>query len=177
MRLTLTYRGALPPKQRGVSTVKAQLRRAFHPQIKANVGRLLTSKNEHFMTTEVGGHSFVSPVHPQFRTAAELDILLLTAKGLRPGDVDNRLKTLIDGLTRPGNPEQLQGFTQPDEGGPTFCLLDDDRYVTRINLDTRTWHEPNLDRNEAMAVVTATLVLSPDATMNTPVQTLFFLVS
>ena len=177
MRLTLTCRGSLPPTQKGMSSVKADLRRAFHRQIKSQVGRLLTDKSQPYMTTFMGGHEFISPAHKGFWTAVELDVPILTRNLIRPGDVDNRLKTLIDGLTRSANPQQLQSFSSPAEGGATFCLLDDDRLVDRVAVDTRVWHEPGLATNEALVVATAKLVLHQEATMNTPMHTLFFLVS
>lgn len=176
MKLTLTYQGSLPPKQRGVSPIKADLRRAFHPQIREQVARLLDNASRPHMTTEVGGHEFISPSHPAFRTGVELDILLLTPPGNKIGDVDNRLKTLIDGLTRPANPGQLQGFSEPDGGGPTFCLMDDDRLVERIGLDSRRWHVPQADPSAALVIVTATLVLSDSADNSSPVANIFWVV-
>lgn len=161
MKLTLSYQGPLPPKQRGVSAVKADLRRAFHPQIKAQIGGMIDDTNRPLISTHIGGYDFISPAHEQFRTAIELDVLLLSPRSLRPGDVDNRLKTPIDGLTRPANQNQLQGFGEPDEGGATYCLMDDDHLVQRIGLDSRPWHVPQTGASDALVVVTATVVLAP----------------
>lgn len=177
MKLTLTYRGPLPPKQRGVSAVKADLRRAFHPQIKAQVGRLLSEQTEESLRTTVGEFEFVSPAHPTLRTDVELDVLLLSPHKPKSGDVDNRLKTLVDGLTRPANPQQFQGFSAPAGGGPTFCLLDDDNRVQRLSLDSRVWHDPSAAANDALVVVTAKVVLSQTADLKNPMATLWFLVS
>jgi len=104
MELTLIYEGSLPPKGRGISPVKARLRDIFHPQIKAQVAQRL-GKDRTNIVTRFEGHDFFSPAHRKFRTAAELHVLMLTPRSDRPaGDADNRLKTLIDGLTRPANP-------------------------------------------------------------------------
>lgn len=177
MKLTLSYQGALPPKQRGVSAVKAELRRAFHPQIEAQIRGFVDESNLPYLTTIVDGHSFVSPAHERFRTAVELDILLLAPRGRRPaGDTDNRLKTLVDGLTRPANSQQMQGFTEPDDGGATYCLMDDDRLVQRIGLDSRPWHVPQDGRTDALVVVTATIVLGEGADNSSPVGTIFFVI-
>jgi hypothetical protein len=99
---------------------------------------------------------------------------MLAPRGRRPvGDTDNRLKTLIDGLTRPANLDQLQGFESPDDGGPTYCLMDDDSLVQRIGVDSRTWHVPPLGSNDALVVVTASIVLSETANMQSPVGSIF----
>lgn len=137
MKLTLTYQGSLPAKQKGISPVKAGLRKAFHPQIEAQAGRLIDGTNRGLMSSEVDGFEFLSPAHRKFRTAVELDILLLSPPGLRIGDSDNRLKTVIDGLTCPATTEQLQSFSEPEGGGPTYCLMEDDSLVQRVGLDSR----------------------------------------
>lgn len=159
MKLTLTYQGPLPPKQRGVSPVKAVLRAAFHPQIKAQIAPRIVHGAAPNMTSAVNGHAFLSPSHATFQTAVELDVLLLAPHSIRAGDVDNRLKTLIDGLTRPANQQQLDGHVDPSDGGPTYCLTDDDGLVKRIGLDSRRWYQPTLGENDALVVVTATIVL------------------
>lgn len=177
MKLTLSYQGPLPPKQRGVSVVKADLRRAFHPQIKSQISGLTDKTNLPLMTTQIGGYEFVSPAHSSLRTAIELDIMLLSPRVRLPaGDVDNRLKTLIDGLTRPGNAQQLQGFAEPEEGGPTYCLMDDDQLVQRIGLDSRAWHVPQDGTSDALVVVTAAIVLGEGSDLSNPMASLFFVI-
>lgn len=174
MKLTLTYQGPLPSKQRGVSPVKARLRAAFHPQILAQSQGRLRADSRTRLTTNIGSREFISLAHPNFDTAVELDILMLAPRGRRPvGDTDNRLKTLIDGLTRPANLNQLQDYEAPDEGGPTYCLMDDDNLVQRIGVDSRTWHVPPLGSPEALVVVTASIVISDTATMQSPVGNIF----
>ena len=173
MRLTLTYRGNLPATQRGVGKVKAVLREAFHPQIAAQFGhRLGPAVRE--ASTEINGHTFVAPAHPRLRTAAELEVLLLTPASSRSvGDVDNRLKTLVDGLTRPANTEQMQSFKPPAPGGPTYCLMDDDQLVKRLTVDARRWFEPGIPPDEALVVVTANIILGDDADMSSPTASIF----
>lgn len=174
MKLTLTYQGPLPAKQRGVSPIKADLRKAFHPQILAQAGRLIGEEGRSHLTTSIGGYDFVSPAHGRYKTAVELDILMLAPRGRAPvGDTDNRLKTLIDGLTRPANPDQLQGFKSPDGGGPTYCLMDDDNLVQRIGVDSRIWHVPPVGSNQALVIVTATIVLSQEADLQSPFNNIF----
>lgn len=173
MELTLIYRGPLPPKTRGVSPIKAQLRSAFHPQIKSQVEPRLSREGRDTVTSVVQGHIFITPVHPEFRTAVDLHILLLTsASSHRAGDLDNRLKTLIDGLTRPANTQQMKDFVPGDPDG-TFCLLDDDHLVKRLSVDARTSYEPTDDASGALVVVTAKIVLNDSADMTSPTGTIF----
>lgn len=174
MKLTLTYQGPLPAKQRGISPVKAGLRKAFHPQIQAQAARLIDKTNRTPMTTCIDGYLFISPANRASRIAVELDILLLSPPNIRLGDSDNRLKTVIDGLTCPANSEQLQGFTEPDTGGPTFCLMEDDSLVQRVGLDSRQWHGAQRGNNDSLVIVTATLVLSHDADLTSPMSSIFF---
>lgn len=144
--------------------MKARLREAFHGQIKTHVDRRLSPVDRAHVSTEVGGQTFLSPVHRWLNTAVELDVLLLVPPARRlVGDPDNRLKTLIDGLTRPANDQQMQGHVPPSEGGPTYCLMDDDGLVKRLSVDSRRWFEPTTEPQEALVVVTATLVLDDDA--------------
>jgi hypothetical protein len=173
VRLTLTYRGHLPATQRGVSRTKAALREAFHPQIAAQIG-LRLGRAVGQATTDFNGHAFVAPAHQELRTAAELDVLLLTPASSRTvGDVDNRLKTLIDGLTRPANAEQMRDFTPPVEGAPTYCLMDDDQLVKRLTVDARRWFEPGIPLDEALVVVTANIILGDNADMSSPTANIF----
>jgi hypothetical protein len=166
--------GALPATQRGVSPRKAALRRAFHPQVRQQIGHMLQGPNAPFVTTTVGGFDFVSPVHERFRTAAELDILLLTRSGSKnAGDTDNRLKTLVDGLTRPASDQQMQGFAAPDEGGPTYCLLDDDSLVQSLKVESREWFGQDAVEGDSLVVVTARIVLGRNVDMTAPTGSMF----
>jgi hypothetical protein len=163
MKLTLTYQGELPPRRSGLSSVKASLRSAFHPQILAQVAPRLGPDTLLKVTNSVAGKDFVSIAHPNLQTGVELDVLLLTRQGsLTSGDMDNRLKTLIDGLTRPANTQQLQQHTPPEGGGPMYCLADDDARVKRVGVDSRRWFHPNAADGEALVIVTATIVLADD---------------
>lgn len=85
MRFTLTYEGRLPPKQRGISPVKRELREHFAPQLEEQVKRFfptwpswpspgLAGLHRH----PVGNVAYDTLVSAHMHTAAELDILLLS---------------------------------------------------------------------------------------------------
>ena len=50
------------------------------------------------------------------------------------GDLDNRLKTLLDGLRGPV--ENDQGFVPADLPDPLYCLLEDDRLISGFSVET-----------------------------------------
>jgi hypothetical protein len=53
------------------------------------------------------------------------------------GDIDNRVKVLLDGLRMPKSPAELgnHSIDSADEN-PFFCLLEDDKLITRISVTT-----------------------------------------
>jgi hypothetical protein len=172
----LTYEGALPATQRGVSKIKSELRSHFHPQIKAQIADRLFDHERDRLTSVVGSYEFLSPVNSAYKTAVELDIFLLVPGHARSvGDSDNRLKTLIDGLTRPANGNQLRAHVRPPDGEATYCLMDDDGLVRRISFEVRRWWRPGTPADEALAIVTATIVLDPSADLTTPTGNLLLI--
>jgi hypothetical protein len=88
------------------------------------------------------GFRFAALVAESISLLAELDFLLLwpSAPGqifTRGGDIDNRLKTLLDALKVPGEPTALLpgAFPHADET-PFYCLLEDDSLVTKVAVET-----------------------------------------
>ena len=68
---------------------------------------------------------------------AELDILLMHPEiiGVPRSDIDNRVKTILDGLRCPQNEHEI-GQNTPRDIGPIYTLLDDDHLVTKLNVNT-----------------------------------------
>lgn len=99
-------------------------------------------EDQGFMLSSVGNCKFVSLVHPYLKIFAELDVLLLRAGVpgsilVGGGDIDNRIKTLFDALRAPDKTQELPAGWNPGEGeSPLFCLLADDRLITRVNVET-----------------------------------------
>jgi len=93
----------------------------------------------------VGGYGFTSVVHDVFKLRAELDVLLLREAAAAGGvlsnaDIDNQLKTLFDALSCPRQSQQVpEGWQPGDTERPLHCLLQDDRYITRVNVESERW--------------------------------------
>ena len=92
-------------------------------------------------------YRFVPLVREEFDLYCSLDILFLRrdyqARVLSAGDLDNRIKTLIDTLRKPHNSNELGSYQDPDEGeDPFFCLLEDDDLVTALSVQTQMLLDP-----------------------------------
>ena len=158
MRFTLIYQGDLPP--RGSARDKWRIRRELEPQLRQlwatpPLDELSKFQDPNYQPgdcyvgRQVGHVEFVPLISPKLDLRAEISVLLLSNSMpggiINPsGDIDNRLKTLFDALSVP---TQQQVLTDRDvnDDGRLFCLLDDDRLVTRIDVanDRRLDVPPN----------------------------------
>lgn len=172
MFFTLTYDGTLA--SRGSATVKHQIRCALHPQLKAlwqlppltvypkSIDTEATGDGAGAMVSTVGGNSFAALVHDVYHLRARLRILMLRRESpggltMHGGDIDNRLKTLFDALQRPQRPQEIPaGWDPTEDERPLHCLLDDDRLITRVDVDTARWLVPG-DPDEIRLVINVEL--------------------
>ena len=81
---------------------------------------------------------------------------------IHAGDIDNRLKTVIDALRRPRNAMELVGHENPGEGeDPFFVLMEDDKQVSHLEVETDTLLDPpsddDADKRRARLVITVEL--------------------
>ncbi|MBZ5609865.1 MAG: hypothetical protein LAP38_16515 [Acidobacteriia bacterium] len=162
MEFRLVYRGPLSSSSRSNSraTEKHQIRKQLSPQLHQfwkehphlkhflTTGEFLRGPSElgepQNLVTRLakqfsrGAHTFVPLVREQDDTYCSLNILFLRrdAPGrivTGGGDLDNRLKTLLDALKVPQTTDGLpdvveQGFD------PIFCLLQDDSQITSLSV-------------------------------------------
>lgn len=52
------------------------------------------------------------------------------------GDIDNRIKVLLDGLRMPNTVAELGGIPLEQDEDPFFCLLEDDNLITSVSVTT-----------------------------------------
>lgn len=161
MEFTLTYSGPLPSQQHSARrATKHEMRRHFHNQLKRQWSRVsyLDSlvKNDFagvpfedgspmgrlWYKIRVGDFIFLPLViqrsSSRVHLSCGLDIKILspdTPSALyQQGDLDNRIKVLLDSLTVPSDKGQLPDEKQKPEETPLLCLLEDDKWITRLAI-------------------------------------------
>ena len=170
MELTLFYRGALGANKG--KPEKHLLRRAFHQQLAQfwlqnplNDYRSLWDQTDHLFKSEmdirrkVGAYEFVPLVNEHMYLVADLRIQLLRPEPpgsmrAQSGDLDNRIKTLLDALRMPRVIDEIPSNEVPAEDEqPFFCLLEDDALIHSFSVTTHRWLEPNIPKKEAIVIV------------------------
>ena len=87
------------------------------------------------------GFRFVPLVRKVWKLECSLSILFL--RGDQPGsslihrgDIDNRIKTLIDSLRLPETSSEAGAAKPQNDEDPFFCLLESDEFVTGLSVET-----------------------------------------
>src|SRR5690348_16929883 len=177
MEFRLVIRGALPPHKRGHGRrdVKHWIRRELHPQLRT-FGQQHPLLREHFKAEpgqrsvieqiadadnhRMGGFRFVPLVEKG--AACALGILILRRDEpyrrvfTSAGDVDGRVKTLLDGLRMPQQPSEIEGETPSADEDPFFVLVEDDDVIYELNVTTDRLYappEPNEPERDVVAVI------------------------
>lgn len=167
MRFTLVFEGDLPPKAN--STQKWGIRRALEPQLRAlwqssQLEGLERFQNPTYLPSDcyvgrkIGSLEFIPLISPKLDLRVELKIILLSASlpgGLvnRSGDLDNRMKTLLDALSVP-TPQQLVPEGSHESDGRVFCLLDDDRLIIKLDVSNDRLLTEQQESRRALAIIT-----------------------
>jgi hypothetical protein len=86
------------------------------------------------------GYQFVPLVTADMALRCSLDVLLLRPEEDRfifnAGDIDGQVKTLFDSLRMPKDLNETGGVGPEGDETPFFCLLEDDRLITEVNVTT-----------------------------------------
>ena len=169
MEFRLIYEGPLHG-QGAKSGHKWEIRRALHPQLqrlwrerplKDAASSLLAHPalpDKPSVIVEKGGLLFAPLVTQRLNLYVELSVLLFRQQPRGTlitdgGDIDNRLKTLLDGLRVPHG--SMEGRTElPTDPDPTpfFCLLEDDSLVTKVSVESEQLLRPARP-DEVVAVI------------------------
>ncbi len=171
MKFTLYYHG--PLKSNGSPEDKHTIRETLHTQLRelwehrplvAMKTKLLDRNRKpdvpnggNNLLFTVGEHEFACIISSRLHTTATLDITLLRPEQpgtvlTQSGDIDNRLKTLLDALTIP---QHLPKHFSPTAGQtPFFCLLEDDALVTGISIHTHRWlNSDAVSRSDVILII------------------------
>jgi len=86
------------------------------------------------------GYRFVPLIRKEGGLTCALDVLFLRRDNpgnlvKHGGDIDNRIKTLLDALTMPQTLSNVDGPPRDGED-PFFCLLEDDSLITSVSVTT-----------------------------------------
>jgi UPF0288 family protein (methanogenesis marker protein 3) len=109
-------------------------------------------------------------VRDSFALKCGLKILFLRKEDpgrvFQGGDMDNRLKTLFDALAIPNKQQIVNDAGTTD---PINCLLEDDRLITKVEIDThRLLSRPNASKHEVHLVIEVDVRVSNSRTYNHP---------
>ena len=168
MQFRLHYRGEL--RSNGNAKHKWELRAHFHAQIQRlwqqeplqGISKYIDPNyqpSDCYLGINRGPKLFYPIVSETIWTVAELEILLLRpgnpgSISVGGGDIDNRLKTLLDSLRVPDINDDCSKCPIPD--ATIFCLLQDDKLVTRLSVDTDRLLECDETKpNEVILIVKA----------------------
>jgi hypothetical protein len=168
----VVYQGDLPPS--GNRKKKWDIRREIEPQLRRvwtvppfdSIAKYMDPNykpRDCYVGKKVGGIEFVPCISRKLEMRAELHIDLLSAAlpggMLRSGDIDNRLKTLLDALSIPTT-QQFPKNPDVEPDGRLFCLLEDDRLVTRVDVRNDRLLTEERDSNNAIVLITVHPVAS-----------------
>ncbi len=170
MELTLFYRGELG-SNKGAKQ-KQKLRQTFHQQLSMfweqtplkSMRWLWEQEHKLYkshcdITKHVGDYKFIPIVNKSLCTVADINIELLRSEPpgttkTQSGDLDNRVKTLLDALRSPKIINELPKDSHPESNEtPFFCLLEDDDLIHRFSVTSRRWLEPNISSREVILVI------------------------
>jgi len=160
MEFTLIYQGPLKPN--GKPKDKQSIRRVFHTQLKELVKQPNIAKygpppgivtynydpKDIFSKRQIGPFNFEALVNERLHLIAGLKITMLRPEApgsivTKGGDIDNRLKTLLDSLKMPKDTNEIHGNDSPKAGeNPFYCLLEDDSLITSLSIITDRLLEP-----------------------------------
>ncbi len=112
---------------------------------------------------KLGKYSFVPIACKDFSVLCQIEILFLRhgnpSGTLKGGDLDNRVKTVIDALSKPTQTNQLCGkyHTPADDECPFFTVMEDDFLVSSLTVTSDTlleeFEKPDRDERDAMIVI------------------------
>jgi hypothetical protein len=171
----LALQGDLPPSKSGTLDAKHRIRRELHPQLRTLWHQDETLRN--WFTAPPEGHPdylgqraddyarcgfrFVPLVALKDEGGCALDILILRRQEPNKlftgaGDIDARVKTLLDGLRMPQQCSELGGAVPEDGEDPFFVLLEDDRVIHELNITTDRLlvpPKPHESQREIVAII------------------------
>ncbi len=178
MKFRLLYEGPIAPRQRASLLDIHAIRKALAPQmrelwqhspLRSEAEKMLKEQYD-IPASQIGiletrGTTVFAPlVSKRLDLMCELDIVFLRRQAPgqligEGGDIDNRIKTLLDALSMPP-PAQQKHFEQATSSDPIHCLLQDDSLVTRLSVETDRLLRPAENEHDLVAIIHAKISAS-----------------
>jgi len=163
MDFTLYYKGKL--KSNGDKKEKHRIRKYLSIQIEKlwdqepliSFKQFLESEFDAF-SRQINGISFSSIINNEFHYVADIDIVLLHKDPIykmikNGGDIDNRIKTLLDSLKMPSRSEFPDNSIRSNETNRIFCLLHDDSLVSSLKITSKQFLGSDISNNEVILLI------------------------
>lgn len=164
MEIDLTYDGLLPASGNGKPSdeklknlwamrreFQAQLRHLYdeNPVLRGEGGAEARAFSRIVRAPiEKEGRIYWALVSNRAKLKCSLEIGVLLNEDLpsvirQSGDLDNRVKSIIDSLRLPGKYQEIQKYGPSAEEQPFICLMEDDALVSGLNLTAGRLLKPN----------------------------------
>jgi hypothetical protein len=175
MSFTLFHKGVL--RSNASLREKHQLRRHFHEQLRELLQRrafeafkrFLDNRLQHpfhlYKPKEIGPFHFMPFITEGLGNVARLEVTLLFPEEIgrvmtQSGDLDNRVKTLLDALRCPKDQNEILREQPQQDEDPFYCLLEDDSLVVDLSVAADRLLLPGENVSQAVVLVRVT----PDST-------------
>jgi len=154
---TLHYKG--PLYSNGNSKHKHELRRHFHQQLQKYIEpsekKIMIEAMESYCLVQRDKYRFIPLISDDIHMAGQIDVFLLKPgpRGsivTQGGDIDNRLKTLLDSLKVPESNAIPKGFEPEEDENPFYCVLKDDSLITKLTVNTDQLLEETADPTDVI---------------------------
>jgi hypothetical protein len=169
VKFRLFYQG--PLRGNGSTSEKQSLRRAFLPQLRSLwqqkpladfFNEVNPDPTKPTLVKSVGLFNCLPLVQQAIELVAAIDIVLLRPEEpgniiTQGGDIDNRLKTLLDSLQMP-KPNQIpRGDAPGKDENPFYCLLEDDNLIIGLSVVTDRLLLPVRDQHDVILLMQVNL--------------------
>jgi hypothetical protein len=114
---------------------------------------------------DVGGIGFLPLIRDSYALVCSLNIIFMRkeqpGKVYQGGDLDNRIKSLIDGLKVPKDDIDNVRNIRDKPAQPVFCLLEDDGLITKLSVETsRLLTAPEQDTNYVRLIIEVSVAVT-----------------
>lgn len=154
-------------RNRYVSKSGAFLTADHHHSVKLPPGTVDKNSIDLCAEVELGGVKFMPLVRSSYNTICGISVLFLRQEAAgsvyQGGDLDNRIKTLLDALTLPKAEHIAKAPPSSSASLPIHCLMEDDSLMAGLNVETRRLlTHPGADEKQVRLIIEVD-VRVPDA--------------